>query len=163
MSEQPMPLTHEGILELFRKTDLRIDRIFQETAKQIKQTNKDIGGLTSSVAALVADMVAGNIIEKFEALGDNDLDDCYREKKFKNNELGIKGEIDLFIENGDVAILVEVKTTLETTGVRKHIERLEKFRRWTDARGVDKRRFVGAVVGASIVGDAADFAMEKGV
>jgi len=183
MSEQLMPLTYEGILEMFRETDRkfqetwrqiqetarqmketdqRLDRKSQEVWEQIKQTNKDVGGLTSSISALVSNMVKGNIIEKFEALGYGDLDRCSEKQTFRNKKLGIKGEIDLFLENGDIAILVEVKTTLEIKDVRDHIERLEKFRRYSDARG-DKRRFVGAVAGAVVSDNVADFALENGL
>ena len=52
---------------------------------------------------------------------------------------------------------------METADVCNHIERLEKFRRCTDAKGVDKRRFIGAVAGAVVKGDAADVAMENGM
>jgi len=173
MSEQIAPLTYEGILELFRLSDQRFqekmdkmsmefDRRMEKTDEQIKRTNQDVGGLTSSVGALVSSMVSGSIIEKFEALGYDDLDRCCEKQKFRNKKLGIKGEIDLFLENGDVAILIEVKTSLDTKDVRKHIERLEKFRCYSDARG-DKRRFIGAVAGASIEGDAMEFAHENGL
>ena len=183
MSEQQTttPLTYEGILELFRINDMRfqekmdrmaqearqrsqeLDRKMEETNKQIKQTNKDVGGLSSSVGAIVANMVKGNIVEKFEELGYNDLDDYCEKKKFRNKKLGIKGEIDLFLENANIAILIEVKTTLETKDVRKHIEQLEKFRLYTDARGKDPRRFIGAVAGGSVEGEAEEFAHANGM
>ena len=184
-------LSYEGVLEMFRQvaeqmkeTDSRMEKTFQETvglmkenaeqmketdrkiqktAEQIEQTNKDVGGLTSSIGNIIANMVKGNIVEKFQALGYDNLDDYCERKKFKNNKLGITGEVDLFLENGDIAILIEVKTTLETKDVRDHIERMEKFRRWVDARGVDKRRFVGAVAGAVVDGDAAEIAFQNGL
>ena len=202
MSTQQVPLTYEGILELFRQANLRLEkteriaqetteqmkvltaetnlkiqdtteqmkvwtaeteRQFQKTARQIEQTNKDVGGLTSSIGAMIESMVKGNIVEKFQALGYKNLDDFCERKKFSNNKLGIKGEIDLFIENGDVAILVEVKTTLETKDVRTHLDRLEKFRRCVDSKGTNQRRFIGAVAGAVIEGGAAEFALENGL
>jgi len=67
------------------------------------------------------------------------------------------------LENGDVAVLIEVKTTLETADVRKHIERMEKFRRWTDAKGVAPKRYIGAVAGAVIQEEAEEFAHENGM
>jgi len=182
MSEQQTttPLTYEGILELFRINDMRfqekmdrmaqearqrsqeLDRKMEETNKQIKQTNKDVGGLSSSVGAIVANMVKGNIIEKFEEMGYNDLDDCCEKKKFKNKKLGIKGEIDLFLENGNIAILIEVKTTLETKDVRKHIRQMEEYRQCADVRG-DPRRFIGAVAGGAVEGEAEEFAHANGM
>ena len=138
--------------------------LFLETREQIKQTNKDVAGLTSSIGKIIEGMIGGdNIIDQFQALGYADLDDFCENKKFRNKKLGIKGEIDLFIENGVIAILVEVKTTLETADVRKHIQRLENFRRCVDAKGGDKRRFIGAVAGAVIKGDAAEVAIENGL
>ena len=171
MSEQT--LTYEKMMALFletreqmKETDRRIqatDRIVKENAEQLKATQKEVGKLGSRIGEMIVSMVKGNIVEKFQALGYDNLDDYCEKKKFKNKKLGIKGEIDLFVENGDIAILVEAKTTLETKDVRDHIDRLEKFRRCIDAKGVDQRRFIGAVAGAVIIGDAAEFAIENGL
>jgi hypothetical protein len=174
MSTQPVPTTFGEMMALFletreqiqenaRQTDLRIDRRFQEVADQIEATHKEIGALGSRIGDIITGMVKGNIVEKFQALGYNNLDDYCEKKKFKNKKLGLKGEIDLFVENGDIAILIEVKTTLETKDVRDHISRLEKFRRCVDAKGTDTRRFIGAVAGAVVVGDAAEFAFDNGL
>jgi predicted AAA+ superfamily ATPase len=109
-------------------------------------------------------MVKGNIIEKFQDLGYEDIDVCYQNITFGSRRLGTHGEIDLVLENGDVVILIEVKTTLETADVRKHIERIEKYRKHVDAKGNgNKKRFIGAVAGAVVEGDAADFAQENGM
>ena len=175
MSEQQNVLTYERVLKMFRKTDRQMKRMSQETdqridrlikglAEQLKATQKEVGKLGSRLGEIIESMVGGdNIIEQFQKLGYHALDDYCENKKFGNKSLGIRGEIDLFIENGDIAILVEVKTTLETVDVRKHIEQMEKFRRCVDAKGIDQRRFIGAVAGAVIKGDAAEFAMENGL
>jgi hypothetical protein len=67
------------------------------------------------------------------------------------------------LENGEIAILIEVKTTLETADVRTHIERLEKYRKCADLGGFDKRRFIGAVAGAVVPTEVANFAQKKGM
>jgi hypothetical protein len=56
-----------------------------------------------------------------------------------------------------------VKTTLETADVRRHIERIEKYRKYMDAKGANAKRFVGAVAGAVVDDDAMDFAHENGL
>ena len=92
MSTQQIPLTYEGILELFRETD----RKFQETAEQMKETREqmketdrriertshEIGKLTSSVGRIVENMVRGKIIKKFRALG-YDVTGCSPNKEFE--------------------------------------------------------------------------------
>ena len=182
MSEQNT-LTYEGILEMFRETrqqiqenalqmketDRKLDRLFAETNLQMKETNlrmketdKKISALGSRIGEIVEKMVEGNIVEKFNDLG-YEVTEFNRYKSFENKKLGIRGEIDLFLDDGEVAILIEVKTTLETTDVRNHIERMEKYRMYTDAKGVNKRRFVGAVAGAIAADEAIRFAQESGL
>ncbi|MCL2743320.1 MAG: hypothetical protein FWE67_05670 [Planctomycetaceae bacterium] len=166
MSEQQTPLTAEIIFEMFRKTELMFketDLRFKETELRFKETDKKISALGSRIGEIVESMVCGNIIEKFQALG-YDVTGCSPHKSFKVKELGISGEIDLLLDDGDVAILIEVKTTLETADVRSHIERIEKYRRYADVRGIGARQhYVGAVAGAVVKDDAAKFAMESGM
>jgi len=86
-----------------------------------------------------------------------------RNFKFGQQGTAESGEIDLYIEDGDVAILVEAKTTLKTEDVLEHIERLEKYRRCIDAAGSDSRRFIGAVAGAVVEENVAAFAQKHGM
>ena len=139
------------------------DRRMQKTDLQIERTSKEVGSLTGNMGKVIEHMVAGdNIIAKFQDLNYK-IGDYSRNKKFgRDLPREFWGETDLFLENGDIAILIEVKTTLETKDVRTHIERLEKFRRVADIKG-DKRRFIGAVAGAVIEGDAEKVAHENGM
>lgn len=74
------------------------------------------------------------------------------------------GEIDLILQDGDVAILIEVKTALKTEDINEHIERLEKYRRYIDEHGdVEKRRYIGAVAGAVIESNVVQFAQKNGM
>ena len=155
MPEQP--LTYEGTLELFRKADRRQEK----TERLARRVQKQIGALGSRIGKIVEKMVEGNIVEKFRSL-DYEIMQCAQNVKYEYKKLGIRGEIDLFLEDGEIAILIEVKTTLETADVRKHIKQLEEYRRCADARG-DKRRFIGAVAGAVTEGEAIDVAHENGM
>jgi hypothetical protein len=72
------------------------------------------------------------------------------------------GEIDFFLENGEFALLVEVKTNLTVDDVREHQERLQKFRLWADARN-DKRQFLAAVGGGVVQENVRMFALKQGM
>ena len=180
MSAQQSPLTYEGVLEMFRETDRQFQEtgrkiqevteqiketklMMQETDRRMKETDKKISALGSRIGEIVESMVSGNgnIVDKFYALG-YEITEWNPRKKFINKNLGIRGEADVFLENGDVAILIEVKTSLETADVRDHIKRLEKFRRYADVKE-DRRRFIGAVAGAVVDDEAAAFAHENGM
>jgi hypothetical protein len=66
------------------------------------------------------------------------------------------------LENGDLAMLIEVKTKLETADVKDHIDRLEKMRKYADLHG-DKRTFLGAVAGVVIDATAKEYALTEGL
>jgi len=133
-----------------------------ELNRQMKETDKKISALGSRIGEIIECMVEGGIVDKFQAL-DYEIMQCGRNVKFWHPKTAdIRGEIDLFLENGDTAILVEVKTTLEIADVRQHMERLEKFRLCADAKG-DKRRFVGAVAGAVVEEKVKKFIYENGM
>jgi predicted AAA+ superfamily ATPase len=175
MAEQQ--ITYESVLEMFRETDRQMkmlsaetDRKIQEVAEQqkktelaVERTNKTVGNLRSNVGKIIEHMVRGRIEEKFQALGYHDIDKCAPNVEFAKNSPNA-GEIDLVLENGDVIILIEVKTRLKVPRVLKHIEKLGKYRRYVDSKGRGSTmRFIGAVAGAVIKGDAEEFAHENGM
>ena len=179
MSAPQSTLTYEGILELFRQTDLRIDRrmeeadrrlekteqMIQETAEQMKETNLAVSSLSHSVGEMVEKLLGeGNLVAQFRELGHR-VKAYSRKKVFGDKGTANSGEIDLFLEDGDVAILVEAKTTLKMDDVVKHIKRLEKYRRFVDADGNNGngKRFIGAVAGTVIAENVINFAHENGL
>ena len=70
-------------------------------------------------------------------------------------------EIDVMLENGDNAMLVEIKTKLTVDRINDHIERLERMRQYADLRG-DKRTFLGAVAGVVVTDKERMHALEQG-
>ena len=66
------------------------------------------------------------------------------------------------LENSDKAMLIEVKTKLTEERIDKHIQRLEKMRRYADLND-DKRTFLGAVAGIAVTDDLKKYALSKGL
>ena len=173
MSQQQIPLTADVVFEMFRETDRkfqevaaqmketdrRLDQKFQETAEQIRKTNQDVGSLTSRMGEIVENMVGGgNIVKQFQDLK-IPIKSHSRDKTFGIRGTDESGQIDVFLENGDLVVLIEVKTRLTDDDVRGHIERLEKYRCYGD----DKRRILGAVAGAVVSDDVIKFAHRQGL
>jgi hypothetical protein len=155
--------TYEGILALFEKTDERIDRMFQDVAEQIEKTNQIVGTLGHRVGDMVEKLLGeGNLVAQFRELG-HKVKSHSRNKFFGEKGTPDSGEIDLFLEDGDVAILVEAKTTLKIDDVREHINRMEKYRRFVDADGGNGKRFIGAVAGTVIAENVINFAHDSGM
>jgi nitroreductase len=155
------PVTYEVILDTIQRIALQqeaTDRLVQETAEQMKRTDKKISDLGDRIGEIVENMVGSNIVGQFQALN------IAIKSHSRNKTFGIKGteasgEIDVFLENGDVVVLIEVKTRLTEDGVRVQLDRLEKYRLYGD----DKRRILGAVTGAVVADDVVKFAHRQGL
>jgi hypothetical protein len=164
-----------------QERDAELARMQQEAAREMQETrrlmkerdavydrmrkelNSKLGALGNRIGDIIEHMLGGRIIEKFNALG-YAVKDRTRNHFFEMSKLGIKGEIDLILHDGDVSILIEVKTTLETADVRKFLDAINGFRIYVDARWKDvPRRFIGAVAGAVVEGNAIKFAHENGL
>ena len=171
MSEQQVPLTYEGILELMRENERRFmlmsqetDRRFAEAARLSKETERKISALGSRIGEIIENMIGGDIVPQFRALGYK-ITQYARNHVFGEQGTADSGEIDLYLYDGDVVILIEAKTNLKTADVLEHMERLEKYRRCVEANQSDHRRFrfIGAVAGAVVEKNVAEFAQKNGL
>jgi hypothetical protein len=173
MSTQQVPVTLESILETLQRITLRqeesarrqeeTDRQMKDTDRRMKETDRRVGGLSSKVGLIIENMIYGDIVSQFQELGYEVSSRC-QNKEFGKEGTKESGEIDLLLEDGDVAILIEAKTTLKTDHVLEHIERLEKYRRFTNARNRDMHvGYIGAVAGAVVANNVIDFAHANGL
>ena len=157
-----------------QETDRRMqetDRQMQETDRRIKETdrilkegkedfNRRLGSLTNLFGDFTLGMVAPKLCEKFMDYGlifpksnpNAIVDDRINKISF---------EIDIMLENGEKAMLVEVKTKLTKDRIHSHIERLEKMRKYANLHG-DKRTFLGAVAGFAISDEVRKTALQEG-
>ncbi|MDR2758392.1 MAG: hypothetical protein LBB78_03335 [Spirochaetaceae bacterium] len=137
------------------------DRQFKEIALQSKETERKISKLGSRLGELVENLVASNLVGKFNergfAFSKTSLDVVI---KYPDNSL--LAEFDIFLENGSTALAVEVKSKLTVDDVKEHLERMEKLRRYADEHG-DKRKFLGAAAGGIIPEEVKPFAIKSGL
>jgi hypothetical protein len=147
------------------------DRIVKETAASLKETervmkenaaefNRRLGRYINLFGEFTESMMAANLCEKFTEFG------FYFPRANPNvyvndrvNQIFL--EIDIMLENGDKAMLVEVKTKLTIERIKSHIERLEKMRKYADLRG-DKRTFLGAVASVVLTDEARNYVLNQG-
>ena len=136
------------------------DRQMKETDRQMKNYDKRFGDFTNRLGEVVEHMIKPNLRKKFSELGyDFQIANSNTEiSDFKNN---IHLEVDVMLGNGDIAILVEIKTKLTISDVKEHIKRLEKMRTYANLRG-DKRVFLGAVAGVVIPKNVKKYAIDQG-
>jgi len=132
----------------------------KETDRQIKDINKRFGEYSNRLGEIAEYMVVPNLCEKFSDLG-LDFPKANRNTIVTDRINKIFFEIDVLLENGDKAILVEVKTNLTEKNIDAHIERMNKMRQYADLHG-DKRSFLGAVAGVVIPENIRELALNNG-
>ena len=154
-----------------KETYNRIDRLMEETARQIKETdrilkenameaNRRIGHLDNLFGEVAEYMIAPNLREKFIEFGLK-FPKTTQSVSVNDKDNGIFMEIDVMLENGEKAMLVEIKNKLTNDRIKGHIERLERMRKYADLRG-DKRTFLGAVAGVVVTEEARSYALNQG-
>jgi len=134
--------------------------LLQENAKHMKELDRVIGRLGNRFGEVVEYMVAPDLRKKFREYG-LIFQQSNQGTVIEDYENEIFFEIDIKLENGDKALLVEVKSKLTTEGVQEHIERLEKMRTYADLHG-DKRAFLGAVAGIVMTPNVKNYALKQG-
>jgi hypothetical protein len=134
------------------------DKKWEEKREEL---DRKIGQLGNRIGDLVESMIASGVLRLFQEQG-YEFDQCSQDVVMYDEHRRVIGEIDLFLENGDVACLVEVKTKLTENDVVEHIAVLELFRKKADAKG-DKRQFISAVGGGIVRENVRKFAQKQGM
>ncbi|MDR1618105.1 MAG: hypothetical protein LBS06_03535 [Treponema sp.] len=123
----------------------------KETARQMKETDKRLGKLTNRFGDVVEHMVVPNLLTQFKALGFT-FEVATQNYKVTDEKNNIFAEVDVFLENGDKVMIVEIKATPTVEDIDDHVRRMEKLRKRADLRG-DARKYLGAIAGV-VVGDS---------
>jgi hypothetical protein len=144
----------------FRETDRQLKEQFQETERLMRQNQKMMSDLGRKFGKIIEHMFIPNLKEKFNALG-YVFGKASSNVFIENKEHTIYTEIDVFLENGDCALAVEVKTQANIADIREHMGRMRKLRRYFDLHG-DGRKLFGAVAAAIIPGHVRDYAFKQG-
>jgi Holliday junction resolvase-like predicted endonuclease len=134
---------------------------WKEVAERILQHNAQlIGRLGNRFGEMVEYMVVPNLIDKFQELG-FEFTKAYQQNVIKDKKNNIFTEIDITLEDGDKAMIVEVKSKPTTEDVTEHIERMEKVRAHADLHN-NNRKYLGAIAGMVFNDNVKAFAMKKG-
>ena len=151
----------DRLIKELREDQKETDRQIKETDRQMKEYNRRFGEFTNRFGEVVEYMIAPNLCEKFREFN-LIFPKANSGTRVSDHENNIHFEIDVMLENGDKAILVEVKTKLTTEHINDHIKRLKKMRTYADLHG-DKRAFLGAVAGVVMPSDVKDYALGQGL
>jgi hypothetical protein len=159
--------TDRKMKEMAEETDRQIKemaeettRKMKETARQMKETDQKIGELGNRFGELVEHLVTPNIMEKFKALNYT-FTEAGPDHVFVSPAGAFLAEVDVWLENGECALAVEVKSKLRTEHVKAHIKRMRVLRAYLDERN-DSRKLLGAMAGAVVPSKVRNHVLRNG-
>jgi hypothetical protein len=136
------------------------DEQYKKTARLIKKLSKNIGRVNRSPGKSTEYMFNAKRWEKF-----NELDYTFT-KGAPNVTFLVNGriiaEVNMFMENDEDVMAVEIEMDLTTEDVDEHLERIKKIRFYMDRRN-DSRTIVGAVAGLIVLNNVREYAYKKGL
>jgi hypothetical protein len=132
----------------------------KETDRQMKETDRRLGEMGNRFGELSEHLLTSNITEKFRALNFA-FTKAGPNLKFTDLQGRILAEVDVWLENGEFALAVEVKSFLRLEYVKDHVKRMRILRGYADERQ-DRRKLLGAVAGAVVKAPARDYAFKQG-
>ncbi|MEI6142244.1 MAG: hypothetical protein WCP85_23425 [Mariniphaga sp.] len=163
-------LTKQDILELLDRQSREFHSRLLESEKSLEKNmeksrrefDKRLGELAGTWGKFVAEMVKPKIIELFKEKGIEIRAALQNVMGFKGNERYY--EIDLLLINSEVAVAVEIKSSLGVDDVKEHLDRLEKIQKVQPERvNLGGVTLYGAVAGMIIENDADRYAYKKGL
>ncbi|MCL2442160.1 MAG: hypothetical protein FWD13_01690 [Treponema sp.] len=149
-----------AVLQEVAERQKETDRMQKETDRIVKNNAQQIGKLGKRFGEIAEYMIAPNLREKFRELG-YDFPKANPNSDVSDHKNDIHLEIDVLLENGDKALLVEIKTKPTTEDINDHIIRLEKIRKYADLHD-DKRSFLAAIAGIVMTNNVKDYALKQG-
>ncbi|CAN2041790.1 DUF3782 domain-containing protein [Candidatus Magnetomoraceae bacterium gMMP-15] len=150
--------TDRLLSQKFRETDRLLSQKFQETDNEVKRVSTNVDKLADKWGRFVEGLVIPGVIKMFKK---RDIDIEKVSQRLKVHKNTDKMEIDILGVNGEYAVLVEAKSTLNVDDVKDHIERLKAFKRFFPE--YSDKKVIGAVAGIVINQGADKFAYRQGM
>ncbi|MDR0403717.1 MAG: hypothetical protein LBH35_09040 [Treponema sp.] len=143
-----------------KETDRQLRESKKELDKKVAEVNKKMGELGNRFGELAEHLVAPNIAEKFRALHYT-FTRAGPDVEFFGRDGTFLAEVDVWLENGEFAMAVEVKSKLRKEHVDDHAGRMKVLRAYLDERG-DTRKLLGAVAGAIVPPELRNYVLKQG-
>jgi ribosomal protein L9 len=143
----------------FKESQEKANQELRDALRESKKAlDKSMGELTNKLGSIVENIMVPDLPKKFKALGYS-IDKI---ATYKYTKQGVYAQIDALLENGTLAIAVEVKTTLRKEDIDDHILRMEKVRKHADKNG-DTRQFLGAMAATIADKTLITYALKQGL
>jgi len=138
-----------------------LNKMYQRREEDRDALDKWIGYFGNSIGNIVEMVLIPGIKKKINDFG-HSFNSLSPRKQFYHTNGKTYAEVDLFLENGEEVMVVEVKTQLSVKEVERQIKRLELLRK-NEAGSLKGKIIYSAVAGLQIDEDAREMALGLGM
>lgn len=161
-AERAIAKSREETDRAMAKSLREMDRVLTAKINGLNETvDKWIGYTGHSIGHIVELVLIPGIKKKMNECG-HDFDTLAPRKLYYRKDDNLFTEIDLFLENGEEVMAVEVKTQLSVSAVEHHLRRLKLLRKHESER-LNGKTILAAVAGLGIDEDAREMALRLGM
>jgi hypothetical protein len=146
--------TLEEVAQAHKETE----RTQKETEKQLKETSRIVGDLGNRFGDIAEHFLTPGLRGKFDKFGFT-FGELSRNVEWEKINLSM--ELDALLENGNQAMVVEVKAKLDKADVDEQVNRMEKVRQYANLQS-DKRQFYCAIATMAAKKSVIQYALTNG-
>jgi len=155
MSLSEVEKSVKEIWEMFKETDRRLDKRFEDTDKSIKEL---ANLFTGHWGKLIESLAGSGILEQLQSRGVA-VTRLFRRSVSRQD--GREMELDFLLTNDSEVVLGEVKTTMKTDDVKNFVNKLGEFLYfYPHYKGF---KIYGAMIGLSMEEESARYAYRNGL
>jgi len=152
----------QEISNITKEVQQEISNLTKDVQQEISNLPKNIGGISNSIGKITEAMFLPEIHTKFNTFGYNfNVSSTSTNRIFRDEGQAI-AEVDIYLENGSIAMIVEVKTELTKTDIDEHIERIVTIKSYLDKYN-NNRNILGTVAGTIINSNIIKYAQRNGL
>ena len=159
-SNQQMRESNQQMREDFLHLANGAEYFRQKMEASSSRLDKQLGELGNRFGEMIEYLASPGLKAKFRAYGFA-FTELSHDKEFATEDR-IIAEADVFLENTEKAMVVEMKSKPTIDDINDHVGRLVKLRKYADAKG-DMRKYMGAIGGMIFRDRERDHALKCGL
>jgi len=145
-----------------RRNEAAVEAENQRREELREELNRWVGYVGNSIGYIIEAVLIPGIKPKMNELGHDFTTMSTRKKYFKGTGRPY-AEVDLYLENGEEVMIVEVKTQLSVKEVERQLKRLKLLRENESEKSLKGKTLYSAVAGMEIDDDTREMAFDHGM
>ncbi|MDR2694374.1 MAG: hypothetical protein LBB74_09215 [Chitinispirillales bacterium] len=160
--DKTMKELSESVDKTTKELSESVDKTTKDLSESVDKLNSNVGGINNSLGKVTELVLLPGLMETLNTQFGYQFDNISPNKIFTAGGKQY-AEVDLFLENGEAVMAVEVKTWAIRDDVSKHVNRMGRLREHETKAGLTGKTIYAAIAGITFDDDARELARALGM